>query len=235
MQFLWEAVFPCSSCVRQYYNVVPMVGSIPMQFLWEAVFPCSSCEALFPDNRPSFCLPARNWAMPGLTSVSYWQLQPTTWQILGKNTSGFRGFQTFVQQSRAKPGAALQTQSSLINQVSQSFGCGGRIQLQHFQMPQSSLAMLKGSVLSRDYEVILDENHLPGKKVKFFCGKYFFYLIPKGIQIAYLVQKLQQFCRMGGFCPLLELHREGSAPAACAADLFFPATVYVLLGLFGLL
>ena len=25
---------------------------------------------------------------------------------------------------------------------------------------------------------------------------------------------------MGGFCPLVELHREGSAPAACAAGLF---------------
>ena len=26
---------------------------------------------------------------------------------------------------------------------------------------------------------------------------------------------------MGGFCLLVELHREGSAPAACAAGLFF--------------
>ena len=26
---------------------------------------------------------------------------------------------------------------------------------------------------------------------------------------------------MGGFCPLVELHREGSAPAACAAGLFY--------------
>ena len=26
---------------------------------------------------------------------------------------------------------------------------------------------------------------------------------------------------MGGFCPLVELHREGSAPAACAAGLFW--------------
>ena len=25
---------------------------------------------------------------------------------------------------------------------------------------------------------------------------------------------------MSGFCPLVELHREGSAPAACAAGLF---------------
>jgi hypothetical protein len=25
---------------------------------------------------------------------------------------------------------------------------------------------------------------------------------------------------MGGFCPLVELHWEGSAPAACAAGLF---------------
>ena len=28
---------------------------------------------------------------------------------------------------------------------------------------------------------------------------------------------------MGGFCPLVELHREESAPAACAAGLFFDA------------
>ena len=35
-----------------------------------------------------------------------------------------------------------------------------------------------------------------------------------------VLQKLRQFCWMGGFCPLVELHREGSAPAACAAGLF---------------
>ena len=28
----------------------------------------------------------------------------------------------------------------------------------------------------------------------------------------------------GGFCPLVELHREGSAPAACTAGLFFQQT-----------
>jgi hypothetical protein len=28
----------------------------------------------------------------------------------------------------------------------------------------------------------------------------------------------------GGFCPLVELHREGCAPAACAAGLFFKAS-----------
>ena len=41
--------------------------------------------------------------------------------------------------------------------------------------------------------------------------------IPKGIQIALLVQKLRRFCFMGGFCPLVKLHREGSVPAACTA------------------
>ena len=35
-----------------------------------------------------------------------------------------------------------------------------------------------------------------------------------------LVQKLPQFGWRGEFCLLVELHREGSAPAACAAGLF---------------
>ena len=33
----------------------------------------------------------------------------------------------------------------------------------------------------------------------------------KGILIAVLVQKLQRFCGMGGFCLPVELHRQGSA------------------------
>ena len=40
------------------------------------------------------------------------------------------------------------------------------------------------------------------------------------MEIASLMTKLQRFCWMGGFCLLVELHQEGSAPAACAADLF---------------
>ena len=31
---------------------------------------------------------------------------------------------------------------------------------------------------------------------------------------------------MGGFCLLVELHREGSVPAACAAGLFYSAILY---------
>ena len=31
----------------------------------------------------------------------------------------------------------------------------------------------------------------------------------------------------GGFCPLVELHREGSAPAACAAGLFVNALNFI--------
>ena len=31
---------------------------------------------------------------------------------------------------------------------------------------------------------------------------------------------------MGGFCLLVELHREGSAPAACAAGLFQNEPIY---------
>ena len=45
--------------------------------------------------------------------------------------------------------------------------------------------------------------------------------ILKGIKIGKLVQKLQWFCWMGGFCLLVELHWEGTAPAACAAALFY--------------
>ena len=44
--------------------------------------------------------------------------------------------------------------------------------------------------------------------------------ILKGIIIAVLVEKCQWFCWMGGFCLLVELHQEGSVPAACAAGLF---------------
>ena len=38
----------------------------------------------------------------------------------------------------------------------------------------------------------------------------------------------------GGFCPLVELHREGSAPAACAAGLFlsFNHTKKLFIGFF---
>ena len=41
-----------------------------------------------------------------------------------------------------------------------------------------------------------------------------------GIKIALLVQKLWQFCWMVGFCLLVNLHWEGSAPAAYAQGLF---------------
>ena len=33
-------------------------------------------------------------------------------------------------------------------------------------------------------------------------------------------QKLRRFCWFGGFCLLVQLHQEGSAPKACAAGLF---------------
>ena len=42
----------------------------------------------------------------------------------------------------------------------------------------------------------------------------------KGNKITVLVQKLRWFCWMGVFCLKVELHRQGSAPAACAAGLF---------------
>ena len=37
--------------------------------------------------------------------------------------------------------------------------------------------------------------------------------------VTVMVQKLRRFCWIGGFCPLVELHREGSDPAACATGL----------------
>ena len=42
----------------------------------------------------------------------------------------------------------------------------------------------------------------------------------KGTQITLLVQKLWQFCWIGGLCLLVELHKEASGSAACAACLF---------------
>ena len=44
----------------------------------------------------------------------------------------------------------------------------------------------KGLVPPRDHEVFLDENHLPGKKVKFFCGKYFSFWMPLQNPISFL-------------------------------------------------
>ena len=49
----------------------------------------------------------------------------------------------------------------------------------------------------------------------------------KGIKIALLNQKLWRFCWMGGFCLLVELHQEGSAPAACAAGLFHDMLIWI--------
>ena len=60
-----------------------------------------------------------------------------------------------------------------------------------------------------------------------FSHKIDYVLILKGIQIALLVQKKRQFCWMGGFCPLVELHREGSALAACTAGLFYMLGFYI--------
>ena len=48
----------------------------------------------------------------------------------------------------------------------------------------------KGLVPPRDHEVFLDENHLPGKKVKFFCGKYFSFWMPLQNPISFLGVKL---------------------------------------------
>ena len=42
----------------------------------------------------------------------------------------------------------------------------------------------------------------------------------KDPKIALVVQKLRQFYWRGGFCLLVELHWEGSAPPACPAGLF---------------
>ena len=44
--------------------------------------------------------------------------------------------------------------------------------------------------------------------------------ISKDTKIPSLVPKLDWFCRTSGVCLLVELHRKGSAPAACAAGLF---------------
>ena len=45
-------------------------------------------------------------------------------------------------------------------------------------------------------------------------------LNPKGHPNRITGSKVTAILLNGGFCPLVELHREGSAPAACAAGLF---------------
>ena len=48
-------------------------------------------------------------------------------------------------------------------------------------------------------------------------------LNPEGHQNCITGSKVRAILLNGGFCPLEELHREGSAPAACAAGLFLMA------------
>ena len=45
--------------------------------------------------------------------------------------------------------------------------------------------------------------------------------LTKGIRIPSVVQKLRPFYWRGGFGPLVELHQEGSSPAACTAGFYF--------------
>ena len=45
-------------------------------------------------------------------------------------------------------------------------------------------------------------------------------LNPEGHSNRITGSKVTAILLNGGFCPLVELHREGSAPAACAAGLF---------------
>ena len=44
----------------------------------------------------------------------------------------------------------------------------------------------KGLVPPRDHEVFFYENHLPGKKIKFFCGKYFSFWMPLQNPISFI-------------------------------------------------
>ena len=55
------------------------------------------------------------------------------------------------------------------------------------------------------------------------------FLILKDIKIESIDQKFQQFFWMGGFCLLVELHLEGSAPTACKAGLFWTMSKYELI------
>ena len=50
------------------------------------------------------------------------------------------------------------------------------------------------------------------------------FLIPKGHPNHITGSKVTAILLNGGFCPLVELHREGSAPTACAAGLFSYST-----------
>ena len=49
--------------------------------------------------------------------------------------------------------------------------------------------------------------------------------ISNGIKIPSLVQELRRFCWMAGFCLLVELHREGSVPAAYALQNIFSCKI----------
>ena len=46
------------------------------------------------------------------------------------------------------------------------------------------------------------------------------FLNPEGHQNRIIGSKVKAILLKGGFCQLVELHREGSAPAACAVGLF---------------
>ena len=54
-------------------------------------------------------------------------------------------------------------------------------------------------------------------------------LNPKGHPNRITGSKVTAILLNGGFCPLVELHREGSAPAACAAGLFSTVLMYAIM------
>ena len=94
----------------------------------------------------------------------------------------------------AKQKAPLQTHSSLTDWfIDSSF----------------SSKYLYGAAMPQRLEMMLSI-------IKYRILEHFtWFKISKCIQIAMLVQGLRQFCRMGGLCLFVELHRKGSAPAAC--------------------
>ena len=68
-----------------------------------------------------------------------------------------------------------------------------------------------------------------------YVGKLYEILILKGIPIAILFQEIGRFCKRGGFCLALELHQEGSVPAACVAGLFLQMSMLYVVGILVLL
>ena len=98
-------------------------------------------------------------------------------------------------------------------------GCFTNTSVTHYLIDSFTNSLVKISLWRRHNQTV--QNGAPVVKQTTFW-------ILKGIKIAVLVQNLRRFCWTDWFCLLVDLHREGSAPAACAAGLFRTISIYKL-------